>query len=166
MARQIRQNGFTIVEILLVIAISGVIMALVFAAIPTLQRNARNNQRKQDVAAMLQAISKHELNNSGNYPDSTSNFLQYTNFTYYEKNIVYDSAVSEGIIVHTTDIADSTTSYGPNLNLATVELRKYQRCDPANLGRSIGAGAGYYDTVALYAIELGGGNVGGKCQKL
>src|SRR5665213_1643881 len=62
------QQGFTIVEILIVLAIAGLILSIVLFALPIFERNGRNNQRKQDVAAVFDAISRYELNNSASFP--------------------------------------------------------------------------------------------------
>jgi prepilin-type N-terminal cleavage/methylation domain-containing protein len=63
-----RQNGFTIIEVLIVLAIAGLIMLIVFLAVPALQRNARNTQRRNDVAAILGGTSEFVNNNNGSLP--------------------------------------------------------------------------------------------------
>jgi prepilin-type N-terminal cleavage/methylation domain-containing protein len=66
--KQKRQEGFTIIEVLIVLAIAALILLIVFLAVPSLQRNARNTQRKSDVANLGSAISNFEGNNSGALP--------------------------------------------------------------------------------------------------
>jgi prepilin-type N-terminal cleavage/methylation domain-containing protein len=66
--RSTASAGFTIIETLIVLVIAGLILLIVFDAIPALTRNSRNNQRKQDVQAILGVVSNYELNNSGNFP--------------------------------------------------------------------------------------------------
>jgi prepilin-type N-terminal cleavage/methylation domain-containing protein len=62
------QQGFTIIEVLIVLAIAGLIMAIVFFAVPQLQRNARDNQR-QSVANRVKAeLDTYSSNNQGTYP--------------------------------------------------------------------------------------------------
>ena len=74
--RKIRQQkserGFTIIEVMIVLAIAGLILLIVFLAVPALQRNARNTTRKNDVAAILAAISEYESNNNGALPTTCS----------------------------------------------------------------------------------------------
>jgi len=60
--------GFTIIEVMIVLAIAGLIMAIVFLAIPGLQRNNRNNQRKADASRMAGLISDYSSNNNGKLP--------------------------------------------------------------------------------------------------
>jgi prepilin-type N-terminal cleavage/methylation domain-containing protein len=66
--KQKREAGFTIIEVLIVLAIAALILLIVFLAVPALQRNARNTQRKSDAANIGSAISNFEGNNSGALP--------------------------------------------------------------------------------------------------
>jgi prepilin-type N-terminal cleavage/methylation domain-containing protein len=63
-----RQSGFTIIEVLIVLAIAGLILLVVFLAVPGLQRNAHNTTAKNDVASILGAMSEYVNNNSGSLP--------------------------------------------------------------------------------------------------
>lgn len=60
-----KTNGFTIIEILIVLAIAGVIMLVVFLAVPALQRNSRNTQRRSDAGHMAGLINEWEANHAG-----------------------------------------------------------------------------------------------------
>ncbi|MCA9330903.1 prepilin-type N-terminal cleavage/methylation domain-containing protein [Candidatus Saccharibacteria bacterium] len=55
---QTNQSGFTIIEVLIVLAIAGLIMLIVFLAVPALQRNSRNTQRKNDAQKLLAATNE------------------------------------------------------------------------------------------------------------
>ncbi len=50
--------GFTIIEVLIVLVIAGLIILLVFFAIPALQRSARNTARKHDASLLVAAIEE------------------------------------------------------------------------------------------------------------
>lgn len=65
-----RQNnkGFTIIEVVLVLAIAGLIFLIVFLALPQLQRSRRDTQRKNDAGRALAALESYAGNNNGNYP--------------------------------------------------------------------------------------------------
>jgi prepilin-type N-terminal cleavage/methylation domain-containing protein len=62
-------DGFTIIEIMIVLAIAGLMMLIVFLAVPALQRSARNNDRKIDAAAIAGGVSEFITNNGGIMPD-------------------------------------------------------------------------------------------------
>lgn len=59
-------KGFTIIEVLIVLAIAGLIILIVFLAVPALQRNSRNTQRSNDAARVAGAINECLTNNNGN----------------------------------------------------------------------------------------------------
>jgi len=65
-------QGFTIIEVLIVLAIAALILLIVFLAVPALQRNARNTSRKSDVAGILAGINEYVGNNQGATPTSCS----------------------------------------------------------------------------------------------
>jgi prepilin-type N-terminal cleavage/methylation domain-containing protein len=68
-----KQEGFTIIEVLIVLAIAGLILLIVFLAVPALQRSSRNTQRKNDSAALAGAIANFISNNNGSIPVGLGN---------------------------------------------------------------------------------------------
>ena len=58
-------KGFTIIEVLIVLAIAGLIMLVVFLAVPALQRSSRNTQRTADATRLSAAISTCMGNRNG-----------------------------------------------------------------------------------------------------
>lgn len=59
------KKGFTIIEVVLVLAIAGLIFLMVFVALPALQRSQRDTQRRQDYADLSAAVSNYATNNNG-----------------------------------------------------------------------------------------------------
>ena len=55
--KQKREQGFTIIEVMIVLAIAAVILLIVLLAVPALQRNSRNTQRNNDVATIAALIN-------------------------------------------------------------------------------------------------------------
>ena len=68
------EPGFTIIEVALVLAIAGLIFMMVFVALPSLRRQQRDTQRREDVATFIQAIKKYQTNNRGALPTDTGEF--------------------------------------------------------------------------------------------
>ena len=62
------QKGFTIIEVLIVLAIAGLILLIVFLAVPALQRNQRNTARKGDAGRVGGAATEFVSNNNGTLP--------------------------------------------------------------------------------------------------
>ena len=60
--------GFTIIEVVLVLAIAGLIFLMIFLGLPALQRNQRNTSRKQDYSVIASAIQTYKANNKGEFP--------------------------------------------------------------------------------------------------
>ena len=58
-----KNKGFTIIEVVLVLAIAGLIFLMVFVALPALQQSQRNTQRKNDLTRFMSAVSKWQVNN-------------------------------------------------------------------------------------------------------
>lgn len=67
-------KGFTIIEVVLVLAIAGLIFLMVFIALPALQRGQRDTQRKQDLSRISTQLTNYTSSNRGAIPgdDSTS----------------------------------------------------------------------------------------------
>ena len=64
------EEGFTIIEVLIVLAIGGLILLIVFLAIPALQRNSRNTTLKADASAAAGGVGEFAANNNGASPKS------------------------------------------------------------------------------------------------
>lgn len=69
-----QSKGFTIIEVMIVLAIAGLIMVIVFLAVPALKRNARNTQRKNDTANILGGLNEYVNNNNGSLPPDQNTF--------------------------------------------------------------------------------------------
>jgi prepilin-type N-terminal cleavage/methylation domain-containing protein len=66
------KKGFTIIEVVLVLAIAGLIFLMVFIALPAMQRSQRDTQRKNDYSQLSAAITQYVTNNNGNLPSSAT----------------------------------------------------------------------------------------------
>ncbi len=66
------EKGFTIIEVVLVLAIAGLIFMMVFIALPALQRSQRDTQRKNDLSRAITAIANYSSSNRGLLPTDQS----------------------------------------------------------------------------------------------
>lgn len=71
MAIQHKKQGFTIIEVVLVLAIAGLIFLMVFIALPALQRGQRDDARKRDVTLIASAVTDFSSANRGIMPKSS-----------------------------------------------------------------------------------------------
>lgn len=149
-----RQNGFTIIEVLIVLAIAGLIMLIVFLAVPALQRNARNTQRRSDVSALLGGATEYVNNNNGSLPtgwDSTN--VQITGGGSNSANVKLGYYAATNVTVTGTA---ATSNAGDAEKVTIVVGGKCSGSDSVSGGPSRGF-------VALYTLE--GGSSGAKiCQ--
>ncbi len=78
MNAQIDKNkGFTIIEVVLVLAIAALIFLMVFVALPALQRGQANSARKNDASTVSAAIGSYRTNTNGKLPATYAQIDDY-----------------------------------------------------------------------------------------
>jgi prepilin-type N-terminal cleavage/methylation domain-containing protein len=65
-----RKNGFTLIEIILVLALAAIIMMMVFTALSAAQRARRDSQRKLDLATFFAKVEEYRANNADKHPSN------------------------------------------------------------------------------------------------
>ena len=80
------KQGFTIIEVVLVLAIAGLIFLMVFVALPALQRSQRDTARRNDLARVDTSLVQYQTNNQGtnngsNLPFNSKTYRGGVNFT-------------------------------------------------------------------------------------
>lgn len=128
-------KGFTIIEVLIVLAIAGLIMLIVFLAVPALQRNNRNTQRRADVSALLGAISEYITNNNGALPTSAAQVTGNAKLGFYAPGEV------------TLQSGTSLTTTNPS---SVVDIRTGVKCSG---GGVTATGATSRNIAAVYYVE-------------
>jgi len=107
--RQSKTEGFTIIEVLIVLAIAGLILLVVFLAVPALQRNSRNTQYRTEASRILSGAQEFINNNNGTLPVATDNATILANAN--AKNITALTVTNPG----------TATAVTPTLTAATLE---------------------------------------------
>lgn len=72
------KKGFTIIEVVLVLAIAGLIFLMVFVALPALRRSQADTQRRSDAASFMAQMNQYQTNNRGavvSTPEQLTDFL-------------------------------------------------------------------------------------------
>lgn len=63
-----RDSGFTLIEIVIVIAIAALILAAVLVFLPTAQKSRRDTARKDVIGKIASVVESYAANNGGTYP--------------------------------------------------------------------------------------------------
>ncbi len=69
-----KDKGFTLIEIVLVLAIAGLLLVIVFLAVSGAQKSRRDSQRKNDISRVAAALESYASNTSGAYPADQTAF--------------------------------------------------------------------------------------------
>lgn len=148
-------KGFTIIEVVLVLAIAGLIFLVVFLALPALQRGQRDNQRKNDAGRLISQMTAYSTNNQGALPtDWTTGGTFYTSYLKSGNQKFQDpSTGSDYTITSATGVPASLANAD-----AAGEIGVYinTKCDSsvATVGMSAGSGNRTYSVVVFQ--EQGG----------
>jgi len=133
-------KGFTIIEVVLVLAIAGLIFLMVFVALPALQRGQRDSARKNDVGTVATAVTTYTSNNRGNFPTSAKLASYITDKSANTSSVTVDS-------------------YSASITVADGEIIvvKGARCsDTGTTSQSLTAGTSNQFVVITH-LEAGGG---------
>ena len=71
------KKGFTIIEVVLVLAIAGLIFLMVFVALPALQRSQRDTQRRDDMGRFISQLAQYQTNNNRKVPPTKTDWNDF-----------------------------------------------------------------------------------------
>lgn len=148
---QKRNQGFTIVEVMIVLAIAGLIILVVLLAVPALQRNSRNTSIKNDASAVAGAINEFQSSNNGRMPEDVT----CTNGTI---SVTSTSGTTvNGKTQGNTACSVPTTPAVPT-EAGVINVALGRKCNEAGTGLATGsAGTNARAAAILYATETSGG---------
>lgn len=175
-------RGFTIIEVMIVLAIAALILLIVLLAVPALQRGSRNTQRKNDASQVAAAYSNFINNNGGVNPtglavSGTDTLLicaaggtspasgscsngnsESAKLGYYDPTKVFGT--SSGAAFTPTDVGSETAS---KISVESITIDQGYKCNGSNT--NVGS-ASPRSAAILYATETGtaGNNHGANLQ--
>lgn len=164
---QDKQIGFTIIEVVIVLAIAALILLIVFLAVPALQRNQRNTARKSDIGRIGAAATEFVSNNNGKLP-AVSDASQANSDAQKIRDAAgnlnqYDFTVATGAPQNLKVVANSAAKV-TILNIA--QIARIAVCDTSNPGAVTGTGATAKQMALMYATEISGGGTQSLCQDI
>lgn len=151
---QRKSQGFTIVETLIVLAIVGVMMLVVFLAVPALNRNSHNNGYRTDANNLLAGVSEYVGNSGGSLPSdqtatdsvvTSANTKSITKLTFGGANPALAPTIAYG-----------TTASATVANLSSAVIVTGVKCSAANSGQLTKTGASARSFAIVFAIETTG----------
>ena len=150
---RLREFGFTIIEVLIVLAIAGLILLIVFLAVPALQRNSRNTSYKAESSRILAGAQEFYNSHNLTLPVSTDSAELLAN------------ANAKSITSLTITNPGTTTEVKPSLTTATLETGV--NCGTVGTSSGTGVtpstGAAAKRMVIIYGIEKNDGTVLAQC---
>jgi prepilin-type N-terminal cleavage/methylation domain-containing protein len=167
MLKQFKKHseGFTIIEVLIVLAIAGLILLVVFLAVPALQRSQRNSARKTDASRLAASIVDFTSNSAtGALPTtqaqcnsilaSAANLAQYSSLGATCNATVGTTlpATPTANNMYLETMAANGTAGTPTTNV--VILATQAQCNATNDGVTF-TSAGSRSTALLYTLESG-----------
>lgn len=123
------KKGFTIIEVVLVLAIAGLIFLMVFLALPALQRSQRDTQRKNDASRLRAAVTDFTSNNRGSLPwtgTGTGNTLDRNFIGNYVT--VNDSRFNDPSTNNVYTVTPATGAHGAPTTLGNMVVSNRARC--------------------------------------
>jgi len=166
-----KAEGFTIIEVMIVLAIAGLILLIVFLAVPALQRSSRNTQRKNDVAAILAGVSEFSNNNQGTLPNGvwtvpaagTVQIVGAAGTTFSQAKVgYYNVGVNAATTGYVDHVANGTLTVANTLNAGNRDYVIVATGTDCSGAASIPGSA--RSVTAVYEIESGSGTYAQVCQ--
>ena len=168
-----KSEGFTIIEVMIVLAIAGLILLIVFLAVPALQRNTRNTQRKNDASRLGAAASNYVSNQNGSLPGVTApagsttaaqailndagSLAQYSGLIAGSHAVLTSGEfnIESGALTAPTSLTNGQDG---------VILSEQAQCDNSNPGQTVGGTA--KQMALIYTLEAGSGAPNEACENL
>lgn len=140
--------GFTIIEVLIVLAIAGLILLIVFLAVPALQRNSRNTAIKNDVQNVIGGVSEYTGANNGTLPTGVAGTgtVNYTGATGTNATSINIQGTTTVTSVTTAPVTAQASAPDPGNIIVSLGYR----CDGKKSARAVSA---------VYSIEATSGKI-------
>jgi prepilin-type N-terminal cleavage/methylation domain-containing protein len=130
-------EGFTIIEVMIVLAIAALILLIVLLAVPALQRNSRNTQIRNDASTIAGGINTFVSDNDGKVPTSVTGT---GTVTISDGTAADDETIKVG---GSTAVTSPSTAPTDAIDTGTVQVVFGKTCAGGDSSRAV---AIYYST--------------------
>lgn len=145
-----QDGGFTIIEVVLVLAIAGLIFLIVFLALPALQRSQRDTARKSDVSRMISQVTNYQSNNQGTLPSGFNAWTGFVNAYMVIGGQKFGDPQTGGYVLQVH--ADPATN--PNTDVGNINIYQSGVCD-SDLANGVATGNSRQVAIVM-PLEQGG----------
>jgi type IV pilus assembly protein PilA len=149
------EKGFTIIEVMIVLAIAGLIIVIVLLAVPALQRNGRNTGIRSDANQLLGYISTFNTDNQGAVPTGVASTTGSVTVTGAAGTNASNGKIQSGTTITTTTIAATPVAVTPAVGALSVVLQG--KCPDTVSGTTVTPVASARSVAVIYAIETSTG---------
>ena len=164
---KLNYEGFTIIEVLIVLAIAALILLVVFLAVPNLQRSQRNNGRKAEAARFSTSVTDFVGNNQGALPQTAADITSIQNnfgtFSYLFKAV----ASGPGVDLQTTSTCamsagnirlcnGATLGTLANISSDAILVADGAKCGSSSIAMTLTSGSGT-NIAVVYTVETASG---------
>ena len=136
MSRQeLKQKGFTIIEVVLVLAIAALIFLMVFIALPALQRNQRDQARRTVMGKVASAVTTYQSNRRSQQPTTGALLAPYAD------GVAAASGSNGSLENGSYTLVVSAWATGATVGAAdqsTVQVYTGAKCDPTGAFAVVG----------------------------
>ena len=153
--QELKQKGFTIIEVVLVLAIAALIFLMVFIALPALQRNQRDQARRTVMGKVASAVTTYQSNRRSQQPTTGALLAPYADGVAAGTNGSLENG-SYTLIVS----AWATGATVGAANQSTIQVYTGAKCDPTGAFSVVGTAK---QAAVLIGLENGSAVV---CQEV
>lgn len=144
-----QRKGFTIIEVVLVLAIAALIILMVFIAWPALQRTQRDQARKSDIALIGSTISTFKSNNKGKLPD----ICELNKLVFKQGTSIYQAVdCASGDATGSDIITQSAVADNSAVDIKQVIVVPRGKCD----GNNVRTDGSPRQVALVFAVEASG----------
>ena len=133
MSKKLNKKGFTLIEVVLVLAIGGLIFLLAFIAFQQVSTNRRDTQRRNDAGRVLAELQNYKSDNNS-YPVNVSAGGSMTAVAPPAANTFYNKYLGGPTVFQNPDNQAYTIAVGGNNAAPAKDVVRYTngfKCDPA-----------------------------------
>lgn len=150
------ESGFTIIEVVLVLAIAGLIFLVVFLALPQLQSSRRDAQRRADLSKIFALVQTFQ-GNTGVLPVTNAQIARFQS-GYIDTNPIYAPDGSPYQIEGRADDVPNGHALYPDVDQIFYKVRHLCNDNAGGPGTDqIQHASAVYNSVAVWTLMENGG---------